>query len=131
MRGGDFYGRVVDRFIQQAIGDKPITVYGDGMQTRSFTYVSDSIEAIMLLLKGGITGEVYNIGSDRETTILDLAKIVKETTKSNSEIKFSSLPPYEPTRRSADITKLKLLGFIGKVPLNEGIQLMVRKYKAP
>ena len=131
MRGGDFYGRVIDRFIQQAMENKPITVYGDGMQTRSFTYISDSIEAIMLLLKGGITGEVYNIGSDHETTILDLAKIVIEITKSNSEIKFFSLPPYEPTRRSADITKLKLLGFIGKVPLNEGIQLMVRKYRSP
>ena len=74
---------------------------------------------------------MYNVGSNRETAILDLAKIVKEITKSNSEITFFSLPPYEPTRRSADITKLKLLGFIDRVPLNEGIELMVRKYRTP
>ncbi len=131
MRGGDFYGRVIDRFIQQATAGRPITVYGDGRQTRSFTYVSDSMDAIMLLLKSGTTEEVYNVGSNRETAILDLAKIVKEITKSNSEITFFSLPPYEPTRRSADITKLKLLGFIDRVPLNEGIELMVRKYRTP
>ena len=131
MRGGDFYGRVIDRFIQQAIGDKPITVYGDGMQTRSFTYVSDSIEAIMLLLKKGKNGEVYNVGSDNETTVLNLAEIVKNITRSNSEIKFFPLPLDEPKRRSADITKLKLLGFTLRVPLNEGIQIMVQKYRVP
>ena len=129
MRGGNFYGRVIDRFIQQAIGDKPITVYGDGMQTRSFTYVSDSIEAIMLLLKRGKNGEVYNVGSDNETTVLNLAEIVKKITRSNSEIKFFPLPLDEPRRRSADITKLELLGFTLRVPLNEGIQIMVQKYR--
>ena len=131
MRGGDFYGRVIDRFIQQAIENKPITVYGGGMQTRSFTYVSDSTEAIMLLLKKGKNGEVYNVGSDSETTVLDLAKIVKNITRSNSKIKFLPLPLDEPKRRSADITKLKLLGFTLRVPLNEGVQTMAQKYRAP
>ena len=131
MRGGDFYGRVIDRFIQQATENKPITVYGDGMQTRSFTYVSDCIDAIMLLLKKGKNGEVYNVGSDSETTVLDLAKIVKNITRSNSKIKFLPLPLDEPKRRSADITKLKLLGFTLRVPLNEGVQTMAQKYRVP
>ena len=88
MRGGDFYGRVVDRFIQQAIKGEPITVYGDGNQTRSFTYVSDCIEAVYLLIKRGTIGEVYNVGNDMETRILDLAKLVKAVADSDSEIKF-------------------------------------------
>ena len=122
-------GGLLIALFSQDIGDKPITVYGDGMQTRSFTYVSDSIEAIMLLLKKGKNGEVYNVERDNETTVLNLAVIVKNITRSNSETKFFPLPLDEPKRRSADITKLKLLGFTLRVPLNEGIQIMVQKYR--
>lgn len=124
MRGGDFYGRVLDRFIQQAIGDKPITVYGDGMQTRSFTYVSDSIDAIMLLLKKGKNGEVYNIGNDREIKILELAQMVKRICGSNSPIVFGSIPEDEPKRRSADISKIRKLGFTHRIDLESGIRNM-------
>ena len=127
MRGGDFYGRVVDRFIQQAIKGETITVYGDGSQTRSFTYVSDCMEAFYLLIKRGTIGEVYNVGNDAETRILDLAKLVKSVAHSNSEIKFFSLPPDEPIRRSADITKLRTLGFRHYVSLEEGVRNTILK----
>ena len=124
MRGGDFYGRVLDRFIQQAIGDKPITVYGDGMQTRSFTYISDSIDAIMLLLKKGKNGEVYNVGNDREIKILELAQMVKRICGSNSPILFGSIPEDEPKRRSADISRIRKLGFTHRIDLESGIRNM-------
>ncbi|QRF74998.1 dTDP-glucose 4,6-dehydratase [Thermoplasmatales archaeon] len=124
MRGGDFYGRVVDRFVQQAIAGIPITIYGDGKQTRSFTYVADSVNALETLIINGKHGEVYNVGNDVETTILDLANEVKRICKSSSPIKFMDLPDYEPRRRSADITKIKNLGFQHKVSLPEGIEKM-------
>ena len=117
----------MDRFIQQAIKGEPITVYGDGNQTRSFTYVSDCIEAVYLLIKRGTIGEVYNVGNDMETRILDLAKLVKAVADSDSEIKFFSLPPDEPIRRSADITKLRTLGFRHGIPLEKGIRSTIQK----
>ena len=127
MRGGDFYGRVIDRFIQQAIKGEPLTVYGNGMQTRSFTYVSDCVEAISLLIYKGTSGEIYNVGNDKEITILDLARTILEITNSRSDIKFLPLPSFDPMRRSADISKLKSLGFAHRVSLMMGIKLMVKE----
>ena len=80
------------------------------------------MEAFYLLIKRGTIGEVYNVGNDAETRILDLAKLVKAVAHSNSEIKFFSLPPDEPIRRSADITKLRTLGFRHYVSLEKGIR---------
>ena len=127
MRGGDFYGRVVDRFIQHAINGEPITVYGDGNQTRSFTYVSDCVEAVSTLIKNGIIGEIYNVGNDTETRIFDLAKLVKKVSSSDSEIVFLPLPEDDPTRRSADITKLRSLNFHHRISLEKGIRNTIRK----
>ena len=124
MRAGNFYGRVVDRFIQQALADDPITVYGDGKQTRSFTYVTDSIEAMILLIRKGKLNEIYNIGNDRETRIIDLAEMVRSICRSNSSISFSPIPDDEPKRRSADITKIRNLGFSHMVDLESGIKIM-------
>ena len=121
MRGGDFYGRVVDRFIEQAMHNESITVYGDGSQTRSFTYFSDAIDGVMTAITKGKAGEVYNIGNDSETNILDLAKLIKELTKSSSEIHFKDLPENDPKRRAADITKMRKLGWRPKISLEEGI----------
>lgn len=126
MRGGDFYGRVIDRFIQQAIHNEPITVYGDGSQTRSFTYVSDTIDGVMAVITRGKEGEVYNIGNDSETSILDLAKLVKKLAKSSSEIRFKDLPENDPKRRAADITKVRRLGWEPKTPLDKGIIKMIK-----
>ena len=124
MRGGDFYGRVIDRFVRQAQNNEPLTIYGDGSQTRSFTYVSDSVVAILMLIEKGKLGEIYNVGSDNEIEILKLAGIVKEVLNSSSEIKFLPLPEHDPKRRAADITKIKKLGYKPKVSLQDGIKLM-------
>ncbi len=129
MRGGDFYGRVVDRFIQQALKNELITVYGDGSQTRSFTYVDDTIDGVMVAIERGRSGEVYNIGNDQETTILDLANIVKRVSGSASEIVFKELPENDPKRRAADIRKMRSLGWAPKIPLEEGIRRMVLSKK--
>lgn len=126
MRGGDFYGRVVDRFVQQAIHNKPLTVYGDGLQTRSFTYVQDTINGILTILDRGKVGEVYNIGSDKETTVLELANMIKKVSDSNSGIVFSQLPENDPKRRAADITKLRELGWYPKISLEEGIREVIK-----
>ena len=124
MRGGDFYGRVVDRFIQQAIHGDPITVYGDGKQTRSFSYVSDVVEAVVILLNKGKSGEVYNIGNDAETSIIDFASMVRRICKSSSKIEFKPIPPDDPERRSADISKISALGFKHVVDLGNGVAMM-------
>ena len=126
MRGGDFYGRVIDRFIQQAMHNEPITVYGDGSQTRSFTYVSDTIDGVMTAITRGEEGEVYNIGNDSETSILDLAKLVRNLAKSASEIQFKDLPENDPKRRAADITKMRELGWGPKISLEEGITNIIK-----
>jgi UDP-glucuronate decarboxylase len=126
MRGGDFYGRVVDRFIQQAMHNEPITVYGDGTQTRSFTYVSDTIDGVITAITRGKEGEVYNIGNDFETSIADLAKIVRKLVESSSKIYFKDLPENDPKRRAADITKMRELGWGPKISLEEGIRNIVK-----
>ena len=126
MRGGDFYGRVIDRFIQQAMHNEPIKVYGDGSQTRSFTYVSDAIDGVMTAITRGAEGEVYNIGNDSETRIVDLAKLVRRLAKSRSEICFKDLPENDPKRRAADITKMRKLGWEPKITLEEGITNIIK-----
>ena len=129
MRGGEFYGRVIDRFIQQALAGVPITVYGNGTQTRSFTYVSDSAEALFALIKSGKEGEVYNVGNDKETTVIELARNVKKLCNSDSLIEFHPLPDDDPLRRAADISKLKGLGFEHKVSLSEGLSRMIKSVR--
>lgn len=129
MRGGDFYGRVIDRFILQAIKNEPITVYGDGTQTRSFTYVSDTVDAINLLIEKGHLGEVYNIGNDVETKIIDIARIIKEKSGSSSEIVYKKLPENDPLRRAADISKMRELGWKHKITLEKGLEKTIKSYK--
>ena len=126
MRGGDFYGRVIDRFIEQAMHNEPITVYGDGSQTRSFTYVSDTIDGVITAITKGKVGEIYNIGNDSETSIVDLAKLVRNLAKSASEIQFKDLPENDPKRRAADITKMRKLGWEPKISLEEGITNIIK-----
>ena len=122
MRGGDFYGRVIDRFIQQATAGRPITVYGDGRQTRSFTYVKDAVDAIDLVVKNGNVNEIYNIGNDQEIRILDIAELIKKMSNSSSKIEFMKLPEDDPRRRSADISRIRKLGFSHRFPIELGIQ---------
>ena len=127
MRGGDLYGRVIDRFLQQAMNNKPLTVYGSGMQTRSFTYVSDTVSAILKIIDNWKTGEVYNVGSDNETKIIDLANMIIKVTGSKSTIIQKEMPPDDPLRRAADVSKIKRMGWRQEISLEDGLRLMNNK----
>jgi len=121
MRGND--GRVVPNFITQALKGDPLTVYGDGTQTRSFCYVSDLVVGISkVMFSEGIAGELFNLGNPGEFTILELAEMTKRLTNSDSEITYRELPKDDPMRRKPDITKIKeTLGWEPTVPLEEGL----------
>ena len=115
-------GRVVPNFITQALTKKPLTVYGDGSQTRSFCYVSDMVEGIHKLMLSQEL-EPVNIGNPEEMSIIDFAKRIKELTGSESEIVFEDLPIDDPKTRQPDITKAKsVLGWEPKVSLDEGLK---------
>jgi nucleoside-diphosphate-sugar epimerase len=122
------YGRALVKFIRQALDGAPITVYGDGAQTRSFCYISDQIEGLFrLLLTSGIDGEAVNIGNPKERSIIELAELVANLTGSNSMIQKNANPNYDlkddPRRRCPDITKARnLLGWEPKIPLEEGLK---------
>jgi len=119
MRKGD--GRAVPNFITQALKNKPITVYGNGKQTRSFCYISDLIDGIFKLLKSDIN-EPVNLGNPDEKTILELAEIIKKITKTKSEIIFEELPIDDPKVRCPDISKAKKeLKWEPKVSLEQGL----------
>jgi UDP-glucuronate decarboxylase len=123
MRADDIYGRVVPRFIEQARNHQPLTVFGDGTQTRSFTYVTDQVEGIMrLAFKEGLENTVVNIGSSKEITILQLAREIISLTKSDSKLSFHPLPVDDPIRRCPDINRAKkLLGWSPTVDLEDGL----------
>lgn len=115
-------GRAVVNFIKQSLSNNPLTVYGDGEQTRSFCYIDDQVEGQILAMEKSKSGEVYNIGNDFESTILDFAKMIKKLTKSKSEIIFEPLPQDDPHQRKPDISKAKsVLGWSPKTDLNEGL----------
>ena len=114
-------GRVVPNFIAQALRGEPMTVYGDGSQTRSFCYVSDLVEGIVRLLRSDYSGPV-NCGNPAEVTILQFAERIKALTKSASEIVFRPLPVDDPKQRQPDITRARtILGWEPKVGLEEGL----------
>ena len=115
-------GRVVSNFIVQALQGKPITIYGDGTQTRSFCYVDDEVRGLLALLDSDCVGPV-NIGNPNEFTILELAEVVIEVTGSSSEIVYEPLPVDDPTQRQPDITLARTrLGWEPQVQLREGIE---------
>ncbi|MCX7715840.1 MAG: SDR family oxidoreductase [Endomicrobia bacterium] len=122
-------GRVVPNFIYQALKNKPITVYGDGSQTRSFCYISDLVEGIYKLLMKNIP-EPVNLGNPQEMKIIDFAKLIKKLIGSKSKIVFKPLPEDDPHQRKPDITKAKkLLGWQPKVSLEEGIKLTIEYFR--
>jgi len=122
-------GRVVPNFIYQALKNKPITVYGDGNQTRSFCYVSDLIEGIYKLLFKNIP-EPVNLGNPQEMKIIDFAYLIKKLTNSKSKIVFKPLPQDDPKQRRPDITKAKkLLKWEPKVSLETGLKLTIEYFK--
>ncbi len=114
-------GRVVSNFVTQALQNKPITMYGDGSQTRSFCYVDDQVAGQLALLDGDHTGPI-NIGNDHEFTVKELAEIVVKVTNSSSEFSYAPLPQDDPTRRRPDLTLARSeLGWEPKVDLETGI----------
>ncbi|MFN4073901.1 MAG: UDP-glucuronic acid decarboxylase family protein [Thermus sp.] len=122
-------GRVVSSFIVQALKGEPITVYGDGSQTRSFCYVDDLVEGFLRLVEVDYPFPV-NLGNPEEYRVLDLACLVKELTGSSSPIVFQPLPEDDPRQRRPDITLAKqLLGWEPKVPVREGLQRTIRWFK--
>jgi nucleoside-diphosphate-sugar epimerase len=131
IRYGPEFGRVVPNFIHQAINDDDITIFGDGSQTRSFIYVVDEIEGLLkMVYKDEAIGEVINVGSDKEYTIIDLAKIIIDLTGSNSKIVFKSLPIDDPVRRCPNLTKAKeILNWEPKTSLEEGLKKTISWFK--
>jgi len=123
-------GRVVPNFIDQAMKGEPLTVYGDGSQTRSFCYVSDLVEGITRLMASDLN-EPVNIGNPREMTILEFAKLIKELTGTKSEIIFNELPVDDPKQRRPDITKARarLGGWEAKVGFEEGLERTIKWFK--
>jgi len=114
-------GRVVSNFIVQALDGKPLTVYGEGNQTRSFCYVDDEVRGLLALLDSDYVGPV-NIGNPNEFTVLELAQKVLEVTSSSSEIVYEPLPVDDPTQRQPDISLARrVLGWEPRVPLDEGL----------
>jgi dTDP-glucose 4,6-dehydratase len=123
-------GRAVPNFISQALAGEPLTVFGDGSQTRSFCYVDDLIDGIIALLRSGEPKPV-NIGNPDERSILDLAKAVLVATGSDSEIVYESLPADDPKVRCPDITRAReLLGWSPKVTLEEGLERTVEWFRS-
>jgi len=122
-------GRVVSNFIVQSLRGIPLTVYGDGSQTRSFCYVSDLVEGFIRLMNGDHTGPV-NLGNPGEYTILQLAEKIQALVNPEARIKFEPLPQDDPKQRQPDITRAKTwLGWEPKVPLAEGLKLTIDNFK--
>lgn len=122
-------GRVVPNLILNAMQSQPLTIYGDGKQTRSFCYIDDLIDGIAKLLDGDIS-EPINLGNPDEFTILELANLILELTKTKSELKFVALPQDDPKRRKPDISKAKrLLGWEPKVSLKQGLKQTIDWFK--
>ena len=125
------YGRVIPRFIDQTLQGKDLTVFGDGLQTRSFTYVTDQIEGLLRLATiDAAEGQVINIGNVNEITVLELAQKVITLSGSSSKISFHPLPEDDPLRRQPDISKAReILGWQPKVPLEKGLVRMIEWIK--
>ena len=124
-------GRIVPNFITQALLGKPITVYGDGSQTRSLCYVDDLVDGIIAaMFTRGTMGEVINLGNPQEHTVLEYAHIIRRLCRSTSEIQFQPLPQDDPTRRCPDISKARtLLGWEPKIGLEEGLDRTIEWFK--
>ncbi|HEY9690398.1 MAG TPA: UDP-glucuronic acid decarboxylase family protein [Coleofasciculaceae cyanobacterium] len=123
-------GRVVSNFIVQALRGQPLTVYGDGSQTRSFCYVSDLVEGLIRMMNNPEHTGPVNLGNPGEYTILELAKAVQAQVGSGIEIDYKPLPQDDPRRRRPDITRAKLwLGWEPTVPLEVGLQKTIEDFR--
>jgi dTDP-glucose 4,6-dehydratase len=120
-------GRAIPTFVRQALAGKPITIFGDGSQTRSFCYVSDLVAGLIALAESG-EHEPVNIGNPGEFTLLELAHKVIEVTRSKSELVFEALPVNDPQQRRPDITRAReILGWQPTIELDEGLRLLLER----
>ena len=124
-------GRVVSNFIVQAIREAPLTIYGEGQQTRSFCYVDDLVDGLMRLMNTNDIHQPVNIGNPNEFTIKELAEAVIELTSSQSVLSYHPLPQDDPRQRKPDITKAReLLGWEPRIPLREGLVKTIEYFRA-
>lgn len=123
-------GRVVSNLVVQALRDEPLTMFGDGQQTRSFCYVTDLIEGFLRLMESDLQATPVNLGNPRESTMLELARIIKEEVGSQAPLVFNPLPKDDPVRRKPDITRAReALGWGPAVPLERGIAETVADFR--
>lgn len=123
-------GRVISNFIVQALLGEPLTIYGDGLQTRSYCHVDDLVGGLLCLLDSAELGPI-NMGNPREFTVLDLAQSVLELTHSNSQISFESLPGDDPTHRRPDITMARrLFGWEPAIGLTDGLESVIEYFRS-
>lgn len=128
MRSDD--GRAIPTFITQALRNEPITVHGDGSQTRSFCYIDDLIDGLSALIRSSFTGPI-NLGNPLEISVLEVVQWIKELTGSSSVIVHTDTPPDNPKRRNPDISLAKAcLGFFPKIGLKEGLSRTIAYYRA-
>lgn len=123
-------GRVVSNFIVQSLKGKPLTVYGDGSQTRSFCYVSDLVEGLIRLMNGDYPGPV-NLGNPGEYTILELAQMIQGMINPGLELVYQPLPEDDPKQRQPDITRAQTyLDWQPTIPLQQGLEMTIADFKA-
>lgn len=123
-------GRVVSNFIVQALCGNPITIYGDGAQTRSFCFVTDLVEGLVRLMASSATSGPINLGNPTETTMRALAVLVQRVTESNCGVEFQALPVDDPTRRCPDISKARdLLEWQPRVALEDGLRATAEYFR--
>jgi UDP-glucuronate decarboxylase len=124
-------GRVVSNFVVQALAGKPLTVFGDGKQTRSFCYVSDLIEGFLRLMASPHGCDPVNLGNPRETSMLELATMISKMVGSTAEVVHAPLPKDDPVRRMPDITLAKKLlgGWTPQVPLERGLEATIAYFR--
>jgi nucleoside-diphosphate-sugar epimerase len=120
----------VSNFVWQALNNQPLTVYGDGSQTRSFCYIDDEVDGILRMLDSSETGPI-NIGNPTEFTMLELAELVLELTQSRSVIEIQPLPEDDPTQRRPDISVARrTLGWEPKIGLRAGVQRTIQWFQS-
>jgi UDP-glucuronate decarboxylase len=123
-------GRVVSNFVVQALRGQPLTVYGQGSQTRSFCYVSDLVEGLMRLMNGDFIGPV-NLGNPDEYTILELAQVIQGMINPEAELVYQPLPEDDPKQRQPDITRAKTyLDWSPTIPLNQGLKMTIEDFRS-
>lgn len=123
-------GRVISNFIVQALQNKPITIYGNGEQTRSFCYVSDLVNGFIKMMENEDSIGPINLGNPKEFTILELAELVIEQAGSKSELVYKQLPQDDPVRRKPDISLAKkILNWEPEIPLSEGLKKTINYFK--